>query len=329
MSDSISKEERILKVNIIDNINTTDFEQLKVLMEKFIIDTYIREDSRFCNLDREEQNRIINNSIEKFDNPDLENEDLTSDDIKEIEKRIKSQTRNMKEEITKPNHRYFALKDGDKVVAFQDVFIQEGEREQDRKIEGHIARSYTEAEYRRKGSVITKSGERKEGSFSKILIEDVKEWFSENGVTHEQIGAGENVFYNMETYIAKWGFIPEERTNGTIYMERDLNNPIEDKNILRAIFDMCVKNNKRIEAKTPQDIESEIEESKELETLPDEVKKRLVQVFLKDDERIVSTEQLGKETLKEQKDTGGKKVTEQNMSQQIRELGDEQKAINE
>lgn len=285
MSDTISKEKEVLKVHIIDDINTTDFEQLKVLMKKFQIDAYIRNHSTFFDLDRSEQNRIINNVIEKFDNLNLENEDLKPGDIKRIAEIIESKIKQMEEEITEPNVRIYALKDGDKVVAFQYVYIQEEKREDEGKIEGHISMSYTEPEYRRKGSVMTMSGERKQGSFSKILIEDVKEWFSENGVTHEQIGAGENVFYNMETYIAKWGFIPDERINGTIFMEKDLNNPIEDKSVLRAIFNMCVKNRKRTKAKTPQDIESEIEESEELKTLSSEVKKRLVQVFLKDNER--------------------------------------------
>lgn len=188
----------------------------------------------------------------------------------------------MEEEILKPNCRIYVLKDGDKVVAFQYAHI---EKEGDEKIEGHIAMSYTEPEYRRKGLVETMYGETKEGSFSKLLIEQVEEWFHENGVTHEEIGAGENVFYNMETYVTKWGFIPNDRINGTIYMEKDLKNPIKNKDVLKEIFNMCVYHRKRKEEKTAQNIESQIDGNAELQGLPNEVKKNLIKVFLKDDEK--------------------------------------------
>ena len=145
--------------------------------------------------------------------------------------------------------------------------------------------SYTEPEYRRKGLVETMYGETKEGSFSKLLIEQVEEWFHENGVTHEEIGAGENVFYNMETYVTKWGFIPNDRINGTIYMEKDLKNPIKNKDVLKEIFNMCVYHRKRKEEKTAQNIESQIDGNAELQGLPNEVKKNLIKVFLKDDEK--------------------------------------------
>lgn len=324
MSNDISKEKQPLQIHIVDGTNTTDFEQLKTLKKKLMIDSYIRNDLKFFNLNREEQNKIINSAIEILDNPNLDSVDLTSDDIEKIQKAINEKIDFLKEDVTNPDYRYYVLKDEDRVVAFQEVYINEGEEKE--KIEGHIAGSYTEPEYRTKGDVITISGERKEGSFSKILIEDAKKWFSEKGVTHEEIGAGENVFYNMETYIVKWGFIPDERINGTIFMVRDVNNPIEDKNVLSKIFELCVNNRKRTETKTFQDIEYEIESSEELKILQEEVKKRLVQIFLKDDEREkITSEQLGKETLEEQENTGEKKLTERYISNQIRELEDKQK----
>lgn len=304
----------ILKVDTINDINSTEFEQLKILMREFAIDTYIREDLRFSNLERSEQDKIINNAIENLDNSEL-----TLEDIRKIEERINNEVEKMKQAIDKTNCRCYVLKDGKNVIAFQDGFIQEG-LDNEEKLEGHVARSYTKPDYRTRGSVITISGEIKEGSFSKILIEDLWEWFSENGVTHQEIGAHQNVFRNMNTYI-KWGFIPCERCNGTIFMEKDLNNPVGDKNVLQKLYEICEKYEiNRQESKSPLNIEDEIEACQELKGLPNEIRNQLVQAF------TVSPRRLGEETLEEQKNSEGKRVTLKDMSHH-KELGNNEKTV--
>lgn len=89
MHSATPKKEQVLRVHIIDDVNTKDFEQLKVLMKKFQIDAYIRGDLRFCDLDRSEQNRVINSTTEEFNNSNFKNQNLKQSDIKKYQRLLK------------------------------------------------------------------------------------------------------------------------------------------------------------------------------------------------------------------------------------------------
>lgn len=114
-----------LKISILTRTDTDDFEQLKNLLKKFTIDTYLRNKPEFAELRGTKKFEFVNMAISEFEgNQPLAI--LSDNDLKELKKDINSQIDSAIELINNNKNegvetRYYVLKDGDRMIAFQQV----------------------------------------------------------------------------------------------------------------------------------------------------------------------------------------------------------------
>lgn len=131
-----------LKISILDRTDSQDFEQLVMLLKEFTIDTFVRNKPEYANLKGGKKYEIVNRAIQESEEQS-EPSILTQQDIESqissakelIEKRIDGNTET----------RYYAMTDGDRMIAFQQVQLSKGKV--DDRIEGwrnlvYIAQDY-------------------------------------------------------------------------------------------------------------------------------------------------------------------------------------------
>ena len=195
-----------LKISILDKTDTEEFRQLTELLKEFTIETYIKNKPEYATLKKVME--YVNIVIQEFDGkitPSM----LSPQDIEQIKQDIDSQISMAKELIDKKQTentqtRYYIMKDGDKLVAFQQGQIAKGK--ENGRIEGWSNLAYTDQEYRGNGQVINSKGIMQKGRNSEILFEDLRNWFEENGVNYERTCTGVNMLGNIKGYITMLRF---------------------------------------------------------------------------------------------------------------------------
>lgn len=93
--ENMSKQ---LKISVLDKTDTQDFEQLIFLLEKFTIDTYIRNKPEFSELKGNKKLELVINAINEFEG-ESELSILTNQDIQELKRDIDPQISLAKELI--------------------------------------------------------------------------------------------------------------------------------------------------------------------------------------------------------------------------------------
>ena len=276
-----------LRISSLDKVDTEDFEQLKVLLKKFIIDTYIRNKPEFGELRGRKKAELVKRAIDEFDGKNGHSV-LSSDDIKHIEEDIKAQIDIAQKSIENSRdngieNRQYILKDGNKVVAFQQAQIINNQQKS--RIEGWRNLAYIEQEYAGKmGEVIDSKGVVQEGIYTDILYEDIGKWFEENEVGYERITTGVNMLPNILAYIRAKGFLPYNKNGKSIFMEKIKGRDI-DKQVLSKAYKMYCENRDRTDPKNKNEILGEIASIEEFEGLTEEQKIGLAKCFLKEEEK--------------------------------------------
>lgn len=211
--------ENPLKISIIDKTGTKDFEKLCVLLKKFSLETYLGNKPEFANVKGQERYKVLNKAINELDGKE-NNSILSNEDIENIKKEFEHQvtiakkfTNSSREDL---QTRYYVLKDGDNIVAFQQGQIwKEPER-----TEGWRNLIYAEPEYRGKaGETLDIQGNLNENSYFDALYEEIEKWFDENEVKYERICTGVNMVHNIQKYINK-GFTPFSKNQSNIFLEK-------------------------------------------------------------------------------------------------------------
>ena len=277
-----------LKISILDRTDTQDFEQLKVLLKKFTIDTYIRNKPEFSGLKGSKKFELVNSAINEFEG---KNElcILTNEDVKQLKREIDLQISSAKELIENRTNgnietRYYTLKDGDKMISFQQVQLVKGKKESE-KIEGWRNLAYVEQEYAGKsGQVIDSRGNSQTGLYSEIIYEDIKQWFEKNGVNYERTCTGVNMLSNILAYIRAKGFLPFAKNEKNIFLEKFREHEV-DRTTLSKTYKLYCQHMQRTEHKSKNEILEEIKSIAEFEELTEKQKQGLVQCFLKEEEK--------------------------------------------
>lgn len=275
-----------LKISVLDRTNTQDFEQLIILLKRFTIDTYIRNRPEFPDLTVRARKDMINAAMQEFENPNTLSV-LTPKDLEELKKEIDSQIELAKEKIDNKlkrstETRYYVMKDGDRIVAFQ--MAQVGQHRDNGRVVGWRPFAYAEPDYRGYGQVIDSRGVMQQGKYSKIIYDDIGQWFEDNGVDHEKTGTGVNMLPNLALYITELGFLPIlKHGNGKhISLEKFKEHKVGTKT-LKTVYDLYCKHRKRTEHKSQDEILEEIMSTPEFEELTEEQKQGLLQCFFKEE----------------------------------------------
>ena len=276
-----------LEISVLDRTDTQDFEQLMYLLKKFTIDTYIRNKPEFSELRGSKKFELVNNAISEFGG-ESKLSILTGEDIEQLKKDIDSQINSAKELIDNRTNgntetRYYILKDGDKMVSFQQV--QLANRKENNRIEGWRNLAYIEQEYSgERGQVIDSRGALQEGLYSEIIYKDIGQWFEENGVNYERTCTGVNMLPNILAYVRAKGFLPFSKNEKIIFLEKFKDNKVDRTTLIKA-YKLYCKHRQRSEHKDKNDILEEIQSTDEFEELTKEQKQGLVECFLKEEEK--------------------------------------------
>lgn len=140
-----------LKIEILNRTDTEEFEQLKILLKEFSIDTYIKNKPENDKLKGREKTETINRAINEF-NKQCEQKILSNKDIEQINKDLLSQINSAKKFIDNKEQKYmqtrfYVLKDNNKIVAFQQAQLIKSENTT--MVEGWRNLAYTKEEYRK------------------------------------------------------------------------------------------------------------------------------------------------------------------------------------
>lgn len=276
-----------LKISVLDRTDTQDFEQLMVLLKKFTIDTYIRNKPEFSELRGSKKFELVNNAINEFEGKS-ELSILTNEDVEQLKRDIDSQIGSAKELIDSRTNgntetRYYILKDGDRMISFQQV--QLAKRKENDRIEGWRNLAYAEQEYAGKsGQVIDSRGILQDGLYSEIIYEDIGQWFEENEVNYERTCTGVNMLSNILAYIRAKGFLPFSKNEKNIFLEKFMDYKV-DRTTLSKAYKLYCQHRQRTEHKNKDEILEEIQSTNEFRELTEEQKQGLVQCFLKEDEK--------------------------------------------
>lgn len=275
-----------LKISVLDRTDTQDFEQLMSLLKKFTIDTYIRNKPEFSELRGKKEDEVVNTAIQEYENQ-ISLSILTQEDIEQLKNDINSQISLAKESIDKKINRntetrYYVMKDGDRIVSFQQAQLVKG-RDNGR-IEGWRTFAYADPDYRGSGQAIDSRGVMHQGRYSEIIYDDIGQWFEDNGVNYERTCTGANMLKNLKAYIVIKGFLPFDKNDKNIFLEKFKEHRV-DKKTLRKISDLYSQHRERTEYKRKDEILEEIMSIPEFEGLTEEQKRGLVQCFLKEGEK--------------------------------------------
>lgn len=339
-----TKTEKNLKITLVDKTDSEDFEKLQTLLKKFVVDTYLRNKLEFATLRGKEKSEFINNAINEFDGIE-ECTILSIEDIEEIQEEIESLETMAEELIDKPNNRgtesrYYVLKDEDKIIGFQQAQVVK--RGEDR-IEGWRNLAYIEQEYAGKsGEVFGIEDDLYKGLYSEAIYDDIGKWFNENEVNYERTCTGVNMLSNIFAYTRAKGFLPFDKNNNNIFLEKYTQQKLE-KDTLSKAYKLYCSNRLREEHKDIQSIMQEIEDTPEFLNLTDKQKEGLAKIFLKEDEKeldiskweikekeeskeeLFSSKEIGKAIINvpiEQKDEAKKQIQED--EKQIQQMQENQ-----
>lgn len=233
-----------LRISVIEKTDTEDFEKLVVLLKKFSLETYLGNKPEFADVKGQERYEILSKAINEFEGKE-DNSILSNEDIEEIKKEFEHQI-TIAEKFTNNNRedlqtRYYVLKDGDNIVAFQQGQIS---KEKDR-TEGWRNLIYAEPEYRGKqGEAVDSQGNLTVNSYFEALYEDIGKWFNENNVNYERICTGVNMLHNIQKYMDK-GFKPFDKNKNNIFLEKYTGKefPKEEKNV-KSGYEDVIKDDK-------------------------------------------------------------------------------------
>ena len=276
-----------LKISILYRTDSQDFEQLVMLLKEFTIDTFVRNKPEYANLKGGKKYEIVNRAIQESEEQS-EPSILTQQDIEQLKKDIESQISSAKELIEKridgnTETRYYAMTDGDRMIAFQQVQLSNGKV--DDRIEGWRNLAYIAQDYAGKlGQAIDSKGFLQKNLYSKIIYDDIGEWFEENGVNYERTCTGVNMLQNINAYITAMGFLPFSKNDKNIFLEK-FNEHTVSRSVLRKVYTLYCKHRQRDEKRNKEQLLEEIESISEFDELTDEQKQGLVQCFLKETEK--------------------------------------------
>lgn len=278
-----------LKISILTRTDTDDFEQLKNLLKKFTIDTYLRNKPEFAELRGTKKFEFVNMAISEFEgNQPLAI--LSDNDLKELKKDINSQIDSAIELINNNKNegvetRYYVLKDGDRMIAFQQVQLSNSQERG--RIEGWRNLAYADQEYAGKnGQVIDTRGEIHNKLYSEAIYDDITKWFEENQVNYERTCTGVNMLPNIHAYIRAKGFLPFDKNDKTIFLEKFIDRKI-DRGAFGKAYSLYCDHRQRTERKEKSEILEEIKSMQEFVSLSENQIKGLVQCFLKEDEKEI------------------------------------------
>lgn len=281
-----------LKISVLDRTDTQDFEQLIELLKKFTIDTFVRNKAQYSELKGNKKYEIVNRAIQEVKGQ-CELSVLTQQDVEQLKKDIDSQIHTAKDLIDDETNgntetRYYVLKDGDRMVAFQQVQLTR--KNEKNRMEGWRNLAFIEQEYAGKGGkVVDSRGNLQERPFySEILYEDISQWFKENGVNYERTCTGVNMLSNILTYVRLYGFLPFSKNGKNIFLEKFEDHRITEKALMKAYRLYC-QHRQRTEQRDKDSIWEEIQKTIEFSELTDEQKQGLVQCFLQEEEKEFET----------------------------------------
>ena len=283
-----------LKINVVDRIDTENFEKLSVLIKKFSLETYLGNKPEFADLKGIDRYQLLDKAINELDSIE-ENDVLSIEDIDKIKEEFEQQMRIAKKFINDDREdvstRYYVLKYGENIVAFQQGQVS---KEKEGTV-GWRNLIYAEPEYRgKKGQIIDTQGNLTENFYFDALWEELGKWFNENNVDYERICTGVNMIHNIKKYIDK-NFLPFQKNESNIFLKKYAGQNL-DKNTLMKVYELYCINKQRDSIKDVNAIMQEIEETDEFANLTIEQKNGLVQSFLKEDEKQMKGEKvMGKE----------------------------------
>ena len=275
-----------LRISVLDRTDTEEFQQLRVLLQKFTIETYVKNKIEYKNLRGSKEAEVVNKAIQEFEE-ETASTILKKEEIEQLKKDIYSQISSAKQLIDKKINgntetRYYVMKDRDRIVSFNQV--QLAKRKENGRIEGWRNLAYAEQDYRGSGQVIDSRGIMQDGHYSKIIYDDIGQWFEDNGVNYERTCTGVNMLGNISTYVRFLGFLPCSKNEKNIFLEKFKEQKL-DRSTLSKAYKLYCQNKERKEHKNKQDIIQEIQSIEEFEGLTEEQKSGLVQCFLKEDEK--------------------------------------------
>lgn len=276
-----------LKISILDNTDSQEFEQLVMILKEFTIETFVKNKPEYAELNGSKEHEIINKAIQEFEEQS-ELSILTQDDIERLKIDIESQVSSAKELIEhringNTETRYYVMTDGNRMVSFQQVQLSKGKV--DGRIEGWRNLAHTVQDYRSKsGQVVDSEGNLHDGIYSKIIYDVIGRWFEENGVNYERTCTGVNMLKNIGAYIKVMGFLPFSKNDKNIFLEKFKDHPI-GRTALRKAYVLYCQHRQREEGRNKKQLLEEIANIPEFEELTDEQKQGLVQCYLRESEK--------------------------------------------
>lgn len=283
-----------LKIDILDVNNRNEVKQAYYLFEKCVITQYMQHKYRGKRelLESETMQEAFDEYHGKC-NLHL----LTEEDIKIIKCKLEPQVFYKECLISIDNNtenRCYILKDEDKIVGFQIVQLTKDKKG---KMRGNITQDkYIESEYNNKsGGVIDNNGKLYIGIYNGILYMNIDKWFKKNNVSYKRVLLNVDMLPEIRNYIETKGFLPYDKNDKWIYLEKYEDYPIDIKT-LETVYKMYVENLQRKDEKTFEELFVEINErigdglndngnSHEKQIIIMQRKQNLVRVFMKSKER--------------------------------------------
>lgn len=276
-----------LKISILDKTDSQEFEQLVMLLKEFTIDTFVRNKPEYAELKGSKKYEIVNRAIQEFEEQS-ELSILTQQDIERLKIDIESQVNSAKELIEhgingNTETRYYVMTDKDRMVSFQQVQLSKGKV--DDRIEGWRNLAFTAQDYAGKfGQVIDSKGNLQNGSYSKIIYDDIGRWFEENGVNYERTCTGVNMLQNINAYITAMGFLPFSKNDKNIFLEK-FKDHVVSRTTLRKAYSLYCQHRQREESRNKKQLLEEITNTPEFDELTAEQKQGIVQCYLRESEK--------------------------------------------
>lgn len=138
----------------------------------------------------------------------------------------------------KENSKLFMLCEDDKLVGFEMAQIS---KDKD-KIVGWKPWLYIQKELRNTNQeFINERGEKEKQNVVLYLDRSVEDWFAENGVNYQKTSTGINMLPNIVAYVGL-GFKPVSKNRKTVFLEKDMENPLSKQKI-RDIIKEAQKGN--------------------------------------------------------------------------------------
>lgn len=272
------------------DVLSPEYEQFQKLVIQFIIDQYIRNDSPYVQANHQKQKEYIQQAIEEYQKWTKGENDFHILSAREIKEEIDDEVKWIMKEVNhiiadkqKDNYqkRFYWLKDNNQVIGFQKATVEKGQNS----TIGWRNLAFTDPQYA--GKIVERKNQKgqKEKIFvSSLLYEEIDKWFKESGVTIERTITGVHMLSNIQLYMIGLGFIPKGKQDDMIYFQKDKNRPYA-KPVLKKIYQMYEENSLRPHRKSYREIETEIEQIEEFKELPQETKKELISIFLKEKEK--------------------------------------------